>query len=67
MWDKLQVVTEVVLLAVAVWIFAATFDPSRPWAFGRPVAPRVLLVLRVLSVLAACLCLVILVLDVFFR
>jgi hypothetical protein len=67
MWDKIQVVTEVMLLVVAVWVFAATYEPLRSRAFGRPVGRRVVLALRVTAALCAGLCLVILLWDVFFR
>jgi hypothetical protein len=67
MWDKLRLVTEVLLLGVAVWLFAATYEPLRSRAFGRPVAPRALVAMRVTAALAAVLCLAVLLLDVFFR
>jgi hypothetical protein len=67
MWDKIQVVTEVILLIVTIWIVAATYEPQRSWAFGRPVGRRAVIAMRVTAALAACLCLAVLVLDVFFR
>ncbi len=67
MWDKIQVVTEVVLLALALWSFAATYEPLRSRAFGRPVGPRAVVAIRVLTALAAGLCLAVLVLDMFSR
>jgi hypothetical protein len=67
MWDKLQVVAEVMLLAVASWILAATYEPLRPRAFGRPVGRRVVLAMRVTAALAVVGCLAVLLLDIFFR
>jgi hypothetical protein len=67
MWDKIQVVTEVMLLGVALWAYAATYEPLRSRAFGRPVGSRVVVVMRVLAALAAGLCLAILLLDLFAR
>jgi hypothetical protein len=65
MWDKLRVVAEVMLLAVAVWAFAATYEPLRSRAFGRPVGRRVVIAMRVTAALAALGCLAVLLLDIF--
>ena len=67
MWDKLQVVTEVILLAVAIWAFAATYEPLRSQAFGRPVGGWVVIAIRVTAALLVVGCLVVLVWDIFFR
>jgi hypothetical protein len=64
MWDKLQVVTYAMLLVVALWVFAATFEPLRTRSFGRPVAHWLVMAMRVMAALAAVLALVILVLDI---
>jgi hypothetical protein len=37
MWDPIQVATEGMLLAVAVWAFAATYEPLRSRAAGPSV------------------------------
>jgi hypothetical protein len=65
MWDKIQVVTEVMLLGVALWAFVATYEPLRSRAFGRPVGRRVVFVIRVTAALTAGLCLAVLLLDIF--
>ncbi len=67
MWDKIQVVTEVMLLAVAIWAFAATYEPLRSQSFGRPVGRQVIIAIRVTAALAAGGCLAVLLLDIFFR
>ena len=68
MWQKiLEVTTYAMLLLVAVWVFAATYEPLRSRAFGRPVSPRLAMAMRVMAALAAGLCLVALVWDIFFR
>jgi hypothetical protein len=67
MWDKIQVVSEVVLVVVAIWLFAATFEPLRSRAFGRPVGSRVILGIRLTAALAAGLALAILLLDILVR
>jgi hypothetical protein len=67
MWDKIQVVTEVMLLAVAIWLFAATYEPLRSLSFGRPVSHRVAIAIRVTAGLAVGLCLVVLLWDILFR
>jgi hypothetical protein len=65
MWDKLQVVTYALLLVVAIWLFVATYEPLRSRAFGRPLGRRSAVAIRVTAGLAAGLCLVALVLDLF--
>ncbi len=68
MWNKiLEVVTYAMLLVVAIWTFAATYEPFRSRAFGRPVGPRLTMAIRVTAALSAGLCLVALVWDIFFR
>lgn len=67
MWNKLQVVTEVILLAVALWIFAATYEPLRSQTFGRPVEGWIVLAIRGTAALVVVGCLVVLVWDIFFR
>jgi hypothetical protein len=67
MWDKIQVVAEVVTFFVAVWLVAATCEPLRSRAFGRPVGPRLAMAIRVTAALAAAGALAILLLDIFFR
>ncbi len=66
-WDKLEVVTYAMMFLVAIWLFAATYEPLRSRAFGRPVGPRLSMAIRVTAASAACLCLVALVWDIFFR
>jgi hypothetical protein len=46
MW---RVIGNLILLAVAVWAFAATFAPERSWSFGRPLSPGLIVVGRVLA------------------
>ena len=53
------------LLVVAIWLFAATYEPLRSRAFSRPLGRRLVIAIRVTAGLAAGLCLVILVLDIF--
>ena len=65
MWDKLQLVTYVMLLAVAIWAFAATYEPLRSRAFGRPIARWVAITIRITAGLCAVLALVILLVDIF--
>ena len=67
MWDKIEVLTYAGLLLVALWMFRATYEPFRTQAFGRPIGPRLVMTMRVTAMLAAVLCLVALVWDVFFR
>ena len=67
MWDKIQVVTETLMVLLAVWLFAATFEPWRSQAFRRPVGRRLVITMRVIAALAAVLALVILLTDIFFR
>ncbi len=58
-------VTEVLLLVVAIWAFAATFEPLRSRTFGRPVSGRAVTAIRVTAGAAAVLAIVALLLDVF--
>ena len=67
MWEKIQPVTYAMLLLVAVWLVATIYEPSRSRALGRPVGPRLTMAIRVTAALAAGLCLVALVWDIFFR
>jgi hypothetical protein len=60
MW---RVVGNLILLAVAVWAFAATFEPERSWSFGRPLSPGLIVVVRVLAVVLVIGCLALLILD----
>jgi hypothetical protein len=46
MW---RLIGDLILLAVAVWAFAATFEPLQPWRFGRPLSPGLVVVVRVLA------------------
>jgi hypothetical protein len=56
--------TEVVLLAVALWLFAATYEPLRSGAFNRPVSRRMVTLIRVTAALTAGLCLGVLLVDI---
>ena len=38
-----------ILLAVAVWAFAATFEPLRSWTFERQLSPGLIVLGRVLA------------------
>jgi hypothetical protein len=49
MW---RVIGDLMLLVVAVCVFAATFEPSRSRTFKRPVRPRAIAFGRVIA--AAC-------------
>jgi hypothetical protein len=60
MW---RVLGNLVLLAVAVWAFAATFEPEQSWSFGRPVSPGLIVVVRVLAAVLVIGYLAVLILD----
>ena len=67
MWDKIEVLTYAGLLLGALWMLRATYEPFGTQAFGRPVRPPLVMAMRVTAILAAVLCLVTLVWDIFFR
>jgi hypothetical protein len=67
MWDKIEVLTYAGLLLVTIWFFRATFEPLRTQTFRRPVGPRLVMAMRITAALAAVLCFVALVWDIFFR
>jgi hypothetical protein len=67
MWDKIQVVGYVMLFLVAVWAFAATYEPFQPSAFGRPINRRIALAIRVTAAGCAVGTLAVLLLDIFLR
>jgi hypothetical protein len=60
MW---RVIGKLIPLAVAVWAFAATFEPELPWSFGRPLSPGLIVVVRVLAAVLVIGCLALLILD----
>ena len=60
MW---RVIGNLILLAVAVWALAATFEPERSWSFGRPLSPAVIVVARVLAAVLVIGYLAVLILD----
>jgi hypothetical protein len=53
MWNTIRVVSEGMFLAVAIWLFAATYEPLRSAAFGRHVGRRLAIAMRVTAALAA--------------
>jgi hypothetical protein len=60
MW---RVIGNLILLAVAVWAFAATFEPLQSWTFERPLSPGLIVVGRVLAAVLVIGCLAVLILD----
>jgi hypothetical protein len=54
------IVGDLILLAVAIWAFAATFEPLRSRTFKRPLSPRLIVIGRVLAALCVIGCLVVL-------
>jgi hypothetical protein len=60
MW---RVIGNLILLAVAVWAFAATFEPEGSGSFGRPVSPGLILVVRVVAAVLVIGYLAVLILD----
>ena len=67
MWEKLEVLTYAGLLLVAIWAFCATYERFQIQAFGRTLSPPLAMAIRVTAALAAILCFVALVWDIFFR
>ena len=67
MWDKIQVVSYVILFLVAVWAFVATYEPFQPSAFGRPISRRTAIAIRVTAALCALGTLAVLLFDIFLR
>ena len=51
MWKALEVINYLIMLVVAVWFFAATFEPLRSRTFKRPFTPRMIIIGRVLGAL----------------
>lgn len=61
MW---QVIKDVILLLLAVWFFATTFEPLRSRAYNRLFTPRTLLIFRVLLAIGALSALAVLCSDI---
>jgi hypothetical protein len=66
MCEKVQVVTEVGVLLVAIWAFGITFEPWRSRQFPRPLGRRTVVAMRIIAGLAVAGSLAVLVGD-FFR
>ena len=64
MWSSIRIASEFVWLFTAVWAFVATFEPLRSRELGnRPIKYGAVLGIRITSVIAFLLCLVIIVVD----
>ena len=65
MANKIQFFNHIGLIVVAIWLFAATREPLRFRASGRPVRRGAVVAIRVTVVLVALLALVALLMDLF--
>jgi hypothetical protein len=66
-WDKIQAITYVMLVAVAAWLFAATYEPLCSRAFGRPLSRRQAVVGRMIAGLCIVCSLAVLLTDLLLR
>jgi hypothetical protein len=60
---KWRVIGNLMLLAVAVWAFAATFEPLRSWTFERQLSPGPIVLGGVFAAVLVIGCLAVLILD----
>jgi hypothetical protein len=67
MWDKIQVVGYVMSFLLAVWAFAATYEPFQRGAFGRSISRRTAIGIRETAALCAIGALAVLLFDIFLR
>jgi hypothetical protein len=60
MW---RVIGDLILLAVAVWAFAAIFEPLQSWTFGQSLSPGLIVCGRVLAAVLEVGCLALLIFN----
>jgi predicted PurR-regulated permease PerM len=64
MWNILNTIFDLLLLLIAAYIFAATFEPLRTRVFKRPLSRRAVLAMRIVAAVCAVSLLVVVVTDI---
>lgn len=47
MWRSIRIISDLLIPLSAAWVFAATYHPEAPWAFGRPAEHWVMIAMRI--------------------